>query len=242
MKEFFKKYYKKILLLLVIALIFIAISFLAMLILYAFGIIYFNYGAKFNVELFNSFKYKWYGILIIIIFQAITTTLLCFAPGTTMAFILLHQALYDFAWQAFLMAFVGGVLASFAMYFTGRFGGYNICKKILGEKECEKASMLLNNKGAVYFPLMILFPLFPDDALIMIAGTIKMKLVWFVPSIIIGRGVGIASIIFGLASIPYDKFTTPWHWVGFISVAVIGTLLVFFLAYLLNKHILNKKK
>ena len=47
---------------------------------------------------------------------------------------------------------------------------------------------------------MMMFPIFPDDALVMIAGTLKMKLRWFIPSIVIGRGIGIAAIVFGFST------------------------------------------
>ena len=127
------------------------------------------------------------------------------------------------------------------MYVTGRIGGYAICKKLIGEEDCKKASTLLNDKGAVFFPLMMLFPIFPDDALTMIAGTLKMSLKWFIPSILIGRGIGIASIIFGLGNIPYDEFTTPWHWIAFVVAAITFVALVFYLAFRFNKFLVKRR-
>jgi uncharacterized membrane protein YdjX (TVP38/TMEM64 family) len=133
------------------------------------------------------------------------------------------------------------MLSSLMMYLIGRFGGYNLCKKLLGEEDCEKASDLLNNKGTIFFPIMMLFPMFPDDALVMVAGTLKMSLKWFIPSIVVGRGIGVATIIFGLSSIPFDKFTSPWHWVAFIGACAIGIGLVFLGAAKFNKYLQNKK-
>lgn len=219
----------------------VAISIVAMLILNAFGIVYFDDGLQINGTLFNSFKNAWYGWLIILLIQVAVTSLLSFIPGTSMAFIMLLGALYENPWHAFLIAFLGVMTSSFMMYFLGRFGGYKICKKLLGEEDCERASNLLNDKGVVFFPLMMLFPVFPDDALVMVAGTLKMSLKWFLPSIIIGRGIGIATIIFGLGSIPYDKFTTPWHWIGFISVCAVGIIAVFYAAFRFNKFLEKRK-
>lgn len=241
MREFFRNYKKKLLILLLALGILVGISLLVTLILLLFNIVYLDDGIKFNIALFNSFKNTWYGIIIILIFQVVTTTLLSFAPGTTMGFILMHQALYENVWVSFIMAFVGGTLASFSMYFVGKIGGSKLCRKVLGDEDTNKAFNLLNNKGAIYFPLMILFPLFPDDALIMISGTIKMKLSWFAPSIIIGRGVGIATIIFGLEFIPFYRFTTIWHWIIFGFICLIGTIILFGGAYKLNKYILSKR-
>lgn len=224
------------------ALVVLIVTVAVLLILYGFGIIYFNDGVQLNTELFNSFKNSWYGWIIIILFQVILSTLLCFVPGFSMTFILLMQAMFDHAWQAFLVAFIGVMTTSMAMYLVGRFGGYKICQRILGPKDCERASELLNNKGAVYFPLMMMFPMFPDDALVMIAGTLRMSLKWFVPSIVVGRGIGIATIVFGLGSVPYDKFTTVWHWIGFILLCAVLLCVVFYMAYRFNRYLEKRKK
>lgn len=240
--NFIKNHSKALLKVLLIIGALVALSAVALLILSLFDIVYFEDGLKLNAELFAQFRDSWYGWMIIILIQIVLTTALCFIPGASMAFIILLGAIYPLQWQAFLIAFIGVMTSSFLMYITGRLGGYRICKKILGEEDCEKASDLLNNKGVVFFPIMMLFPVFPDDALVMIAGTLKMSLKWFIPSIVIGRGIGIATIIFGLGNIPYDKFTTPFHWIGFILACAAGIVLVFFLANLLNKYLAKKKE
>ena len=242
LKEFFIRNKKTIFRAILLLLTLFVVSLTSMLMLWGLDIIYFDDGIKLNIELFNAFKNSWYGWLVIILMQVVLSTLLCFVPAFSMAFILLMQTLFDYAWQAFIAAFIGVMLTSLFMYLTGRFGGYKLCKKILGEKDCQRASELLNNKGAVFFPLMMLFPMFPDDALVMIAGTLKMSLAWFIPSIVVGRGVGIATIVFGLAIIPYDKFTTVWHWIAFVAVSAILIFAVFFMAYKFNAYLEKRKK
>lgn len=242
MIEFFKKNKKLIVNIIFLLMIFLLISLVSLLILCAFDIVYFDDGINMNIELFDRFKNSWYGSLVVLLVQVVLTTLLCFVPGFSMAFILLVQALFDSLWQSFAIAFSGVMLSSLIMYLTGRFGGYRLCKKILGEKDCERASMLLNNKGAVFFPLMMMFPMFPDDALVMVAGTLRMSLKWFIPSIVFGRGIGIVTIIFGLGTIPYDKFTTPWHWIIFIGVCAVFVVTVFYLAYRFNKYLEKRNK
>jgi uncharacterized membrane protein YdjX (TVP38/TMEM64 family) len=222
--------------------IFLLISLVSLLILLAFGVVCIDDGIQINVEMFERFRSSWYGNLIILGAQVVLTTLLCFVPGFSMAFIMLVQALYASVWQAFFIAFTGVMLSSLIMYLTGRFGGYRLCKKILGEKDCERASELLNNKGAVFFPLMMMFPMFPDDALVMVAGTLRMSLKWFIPSIVFGRGIGVLTIVFGLGTVPYDKFTTPWHWIGFIGVCTVFLVTVFYLAYRFNKYLEKRNK
>ena len=237
MKIFLKKNIKLIIKILLALLIVAALSLASFLILSAFDILEYDDGIHLNGELFHSFKNSWYGWVIILAFQLVITSFLCFIPGISMAFIILLQSLYERAWQAFLLSFIGVMLSSLIMYIIGRFGGYKMCKKLLGEEDCNKACDLLNNKGLTFFPLMMMFPVFPDDALVMIAGTLKMSLKWFVPSIVIGRGIGIATIVFGISIVPFDKFTSIWHWIIFVATCAVFIFLVFYLAYRFNKFL-----
>ncbi len=242
MKEFIRKYKKDILKILLALIALILFSALATVILIACGVLYYDDGVQFNAHIFDSFTNSWVGGLLFIVLQIICTTVLCFLPGTTMMFIVLGQTLYEEPWQAFLIVFIGVVISSTAMYLVGRFGGYKLCTKLLGEEDCEKATSLLRNKGSVFFPIMMLFPMFPDDALVMISGTLKMKLGWFFPSIIVGRGVGIATIIFGLSIVPFDKFTEWWHWAVFVAICAVLCVAVFIFALKFNRFMEKRSK
>ena len=212
------------------------------MVLYLCGIIYYDEGIQINQALFDSFKNTWYGYVIVVLAQIVITSLLSFVPGASMAFIILVKSMYENPFVAFAISFTAVMLSSFMLYVLGRFGGYSLCKKIIGEEDCEKASDLLNNKGLIYFPMMMMFPVFPDDALTMVAGTLKMSLKWFVPSIVLGRGIGVVTIIFGLSLVPFDKFTTVWHWVGFILLCALLIVAVFFLANRFNKYMEKNNK
>lgn len=242
MRGFLVKNKKLIFNTVILLMIFLLISLVSLLILWAFDVVSIDNGVHINVDMFDRFRSSWYGNLIILSVQVVLTTLLCFVPGFSMAFIMLVQALYASVWQAFFIAFTGVILSSLIMYLTGRVGGYRLCKKILGEKDCERASELLNHKGAVFFPLMMMFPMFPDDALVMVAGTLRMSLKWFVPSIVFGRGIGVFTIVFGLGKMPYESFTTPWHWIGFISACLLFGVAVFYAAYRFNEYLEKRNK
>ena len=241
-KEKLQKSKEKIKRIMLMLLIFLSISIVSTILLYLCGIIYYEGGIQINRELFIYFSTTWYGCIVIVLAQVIITSLLSFVPGASMAFIILLQSLYEDPVIAFIVAFSGVLLSSLMMYLIGRFGGYNLGKKIIGEEDCEKASDLLNNKGLIFFPLMMMFPVFPDDALVMVAGTLKMSLKWFVPSIVFGRGIGVFTIIFGLSIVPFDKFTTPWHWVGFILLCALFIVAVFTAAIKFNKYMEKKRK
>lgn len=231
----------KIIKVLFMILVLFLVSLISTVLLYVTGVIYFDDGIKLNYSLFETLTTTWYGCLLMICIQVVITSLLSFIPGTSMAFIILLQAMYPSPVIAYIVAFSGVLLSSFSMYLIGRYGGYTLCKKMIGEEDCKKASELLNNKGNIYFPLMMMFPVFPDDALIMIAGTLKMSLKWFIPSIIFGRGIGVATIVFGFSIVSFDKFTSIWHWIAFIVIAVILIALVFYVANKFSNY-LNKRK
>lgn len=214
---------------------------LSILILSAFNVVSFENGIVFNPHLFESFKNSWYGWIIFILFQALLTILLCIVPGVSMAFIILCSTIYTEPWQAFLISFLSVMISSLIMYLLGRFGGYKLCVKLLGKEDCDKSLDLLETKSTIFFPLMMLFPIFPDDALVMIAGTIKMKLKWFIPSIVIGRGVGIATIVFGFSLIPFESFTSLYDWIVFITVCIVWIFVIFHFANKLNKKLESKK-
>lgn len=219
----------------------VSVSLITLLLLAAFDVVYFEDGMHFNSELFMSFKSAWYGWMIFIVLQTVLSMLLCAIPAAAMALTLLCMTVYTEPWQAFVISFVGAMLASGALYVVGRFGGYKLCTKFLGEKDCDRALTLLRNKGTVYFPLFMALPTFPDEALTMIAGTIKMSLAWFIPSVVVGRGIGIVTITFGLSAVPFDKFTTPWHWIAFILLCIAATFGVLWLANKLNK-VMEKRR
>lgn len=200
-------------------------------------------GFVFNEELFRVYQGTWWGTLGIIGILSVLTLLLCFIPGLSMAFILLINHLYPDPWIAFLISFARVMLSSTILYSLGRFGGYKLCQKLLGESDTDKALTLLRDNGTIYFPLMMMFPLFPDDALTMVAGTIKMRLAWFIPSVIVGRGVGVATVIFGIQTLLPDKSSSSYayDWFVLATVVAFGLACVFYLASKLNKSMSMKR-
>ncbi len=241
-KDFLKNNKRTIINSLLTLLIFIGISIAATLIFIACGILYYDNGIQFNIHVFDSFRNSWIGGLVFIVLQIIITTVLCFLPGTTMMFIVLGQTLYTDPFIAFPIVFTGVVISSTAMYLVGRYGGYKLCVKMLGKEDCDKAIKLLRNRGSVFFPVMMLFPMFPDDALVMMSGMLKMNLGWFFPSILIGRGIGIATIIFGISIVPFEKFTEWWHWALFVLVCAILVAAIFVFALWFNKFMEKRSK
>ena len=242
LKKFLADNYKKIGKSILVLTVLVALSIGALLLLSAFDIVYYDDGLHMTPrteELIHGFINTWYGWIIIILVQVVITILLCFVPGVSMMFIMFLASISPTKLAAFIITFIGVIITSIVMYFTGRLGGYTICAKLLGKDDCRKASRLLNDRGVVFFPLMMLFPIFPDDALVMIAGTLRMSLKWFIPSIVVCRGIGVAAIVFGVSGLQhiFDKFTTPWHWAIFITECVFCILAIFWMANKLSRYL-----
>lgn len=246
MKKFIKKIKDNktiILKLLSMLLALTAISLVTMLVLFATGLLeYGPEGFSFDVHMFDAFKGKWYSLPIFILVQTVLTMLLCAIPGVAMAFVMLSTVIYSGnIWMSFILSYSCVLISSTVLYVIGRVGGYRICEKMLGKEDCEKSLELLRTRGTVYFPIMMLFPLFPDDALVMIAGTTRMKLSWFIPSIVICRGIGVATIIFGLDVIPFSSFAL-YDWIIFITAAFFWIKQMFVVAAKIDKYFEKRRR
>lgn len=233
-----------ILKLLSLLLIVAVISVITMLILFATNVLHYDGGFVFNSHILDRFTGKWYGFIMLLFIQTGVSILLCAIPGVAAAFVMLSsEVLYaGRPWMAFLFSYCCVVVTSAILYIIGRAGGYKICEKMLGKEDCEKSLNLLRTRGTVYFPLMMLFPIFPDDALVMIAGTTKMKLSWFIPSIVLCRGIGAATIIFGMEIVPFDKFNSIYDWLILITVCFFWIQQMFKIASKVDHYFLKKKQ
>ena len=220
----------------------ILISLSIFLIFYFTGIIKFDEGFSFNLDLFDEIKGHWWSYLVFLLLQVIFTTLLCFAPGGSMAFILLGVALFGATWETFLLCFSGVIISSTIMYLLGRFGGYKICAKLIGEEDLEKATKLIKDKGQVYYPVMMAIGGFPDDALVCIAGIIKMNFLYFSLSTFIGRGIGVAFTVFGISLIPFETFDSLWDWIICITVIVFWLIVLLYICNKITKYLDKKRK
>lgn len=232
-----KRQIKNIIILLAIC---VGISAVAMAILWGTGVIYYDSGFHFSVELFDSFRNTWYIYPIFLIIQIVVTTVLCFVPGTSALMIALGVILFGAGWKSFVVCASGVYLSSFSMYAAGRFGGYRLVEKMLGKEDTDKATELLRKHGQLYFPVCLACAGFPDDALVMIAGVMKMNLPFFTASVVIGRGIGIATICFGVQLLP--EITCIWDFIEVATVCAFWLIVVFYLTHKLNVWIEKRRE
>ena len=92
MSNFFKNHKAQIIKLAIMLLILAAISIISLLVLEAFGVVYYSEdGMHINPEPFDEFRNSWYSWIIFILIKIATSFLLCFIPGSSMAYVLLAQ-------------------------------------------------------------------------------------------------------------------------------------------------------
>lgn len=132
-------------------------------------------------------------------------------------------------WTAFVLSFVSVLLGSLLMFWIGRRVGRRFLTWLVGKDKTDKWIERLSH-GKYLFFLMMLFPLFPDDILCVVAGVTDMSFSFFVFTNILARGVGIAgTVFFGSGQV------IPFSGWGLVVWAVIG-LFVITLLYLSIKY------
>lgn len=131
--------------------------------------------------------------------------------------------------MATLLSLIGILTGSLVAFIIGDKLGERVVKWIAGEKALKKYGTLLYDRGKYIFFLMLLFPVFPDDILCLIAGMTTMSYKFFIITVLLTRPIGIVMTCYlgGGDIIPY---TEPW---GLCVWAVIIVLIVlaFWLAY-----------
>ena len=222
-REKLKKYIKILIVLLVVASISIGLYFL----LRSFGLT--------DVEVLKGWLQKTgpWAILAYMVLRIVCTIFLSFMPACSMIFDLLSLAAFDYLppFVIFLICFASVVITSVIMDLIGRFGGNKAIVKILGQEDYDEAKDLIQEKGMVYVPVMYLLPIFPDDAICMVSGATKMNFWVHLLEIVLCRGIGCATIIFGVQIIPPEvsSFTSR----NIVDYLRVGLLIVFYLGLLL---------
>ncbi len=128
-------------------------------------------------------------------------------------------------WTAFILSFIAVIIGSVLMFWIGRKAGRKFLNWLAGQKQADKWIERISH-GKYLFFLMMVFPMFPDDILCVVAGVTNMSFKYFIITNIIARAIGIAcTVFFGSgAVIPF----TGWGllvW-GIIFIVVVALFYV----------------
>lgn len=183
-------------------------------------------------------KFGGWSIVVYIVARVLCTIFLSFMPACSMMFDLLSLAAFDYLppFVIFLICFTSVIITSVVMDLIGRFGGNKAIIRMLGKEDYEEAKDLIQEKGMVYVPVMYLLPIFPDDAICMVSGATKMNFWVHLLEIVLCRGIGCATVIFGVQIIPTEvsKFTSQ-NPLDYIRVAVVIIAYLSLLLYLTRR-------
>ena len=157
-----------------------------------------------------------FSFIVFIIFQILQTTVLQIPA----MFVTIAGAVIFGRWQAFIMSYVAVMIGSVIMFWIGRKAGrpflYWLVGKDTGEMWIERMS-----NGKYLFFLMMLFPMFPDDILCVVAGLTNMSFPFFFWTNMLARGVGIlCTVYFGSGAI------IPYHGWGLVVWAILIVLMI----------------
>lgn len=232
MKNWIKTHKKQLFQLILAFVIGFAISGVFLLIFGLTGVMKFDDGIKFNAELFNNLRNNPLLYVVFVLVMAVSGTLLCMNPIGSGVFVWLGIALFGANWRCFITVLSGCLLSYIFIDALGRFGGNKLIIKIFGKEEYEKTNDLIKEKGMVYVPIFYILPLWPDDFICLCVGSMKMK--WWLHMLyaIIGKSIGIATVVFGVSVIPTHLFlplTTDKLYNWFVLIACLIVYISFLL-------------
>lgn len=115
----------------------------------------------------------------------------------------------DNLWLLFVVTLCVILLGVIVTYFIGRKWGKKAVMWCAGsEEEYNKWLRVLKcKKTNVLYLATIIFPVFPDDMLCLLAGSIKMNFGWYLTANAIGRAVGLLTFMFLFKVVSNDIWT-----------------------------------
>lgn len=126
-----------------------------------------------------------------------------------------------------LSAYMAGCLLA---YYIGRKFGKKAVKWAAGsEDEYDKWSKVLNQKGKWWYLVTVLFPMFPDDLLCIVAGAVKLHFGFYTIANLIGRGIGLTTMLLTLkliGSLSAGGYLMLWIWAGALVIEIISWLII----------------
>lgn len=164
----------------------------------------------------------WWKYLVFFLIQFLQVT---FIPIPAMVTTIAGSVLFG-PGIATLLSIAGILTGSIVAFIIGDKCGEKVVAWIVGEKQMKKYSSLLFDKGKYIFFLMMLFPLFPDDVLCLVAGMTTMSYKFFIITILLTRPIGIFMTCYLSVSIPYHG----WGLVVW-AILIVLIILMFWISY-----------
>ena len=163
--------------------------------------------------------------LIYFIFQITVSTFICIIPFED-EFLTASAVLLFGPVKGFFVASFNMFTTSSIQFLIGRRFCKSLVNKILGEDSIKKYENYLSVKGEIMLPVLYAIPLLPHDSLCILAGMSKMKYWYFAPITLIMRSIEIACVCFlGSGLINFSAFTIA-DWIIVANLLIIDIYLI----------------
>lgn len=157
-----------------------------------------------------------FSFIIFILLQILQTTVLQIPA----VFVTIAGAVIFGRWPAFIMSYIAIMIGSIIMFWIGRKAGRKFLNWIVGKEAAEKWIDRMSG-GKYLFFLMMVFPMFPDDILCVIAGLTNMSFTFFFWTNVLARGLGVAcTVFFGSGAV------IPFHGWGLIVWGILIAIVI----------------
>ena len=132
-----------------------------------------------------------------------------------------------------LSAYMAGCMTA---YWLGRKYGKKAVKWCAGsDEDYEKWSTVLNEKGKLWYLITVVFPMFPDDVLCLVAGAVKFDVKFYFIANLLGRSIGLVTMLLFLKLVGMSGGGFPW-----MLFVWAGALLLEIIVYVIMKRKENK--
>lgn len=143
------------------------------------------------------------------------------------------------SWQYLLTVITAYMCGCILAYWLGRGLGVKAVKWCAGsEEEFDKWCTFMNKKGRMWYFLTILLPLFPDDLLCLVAGSVKLNFGFYTIANAIGRSVGLVTMILAIKLVGL----IGGNGFPFMIIAWAVALVIEIVVYCINKKSLQQSK
>lgn len=143
------------------------------------------------------------------------------------------------SWQYLLTVITAYMCGCILAYWLGRGLGVKAVKWCAGsEEEFDKWCTFMNKKGRMWYFLTILLPLFPDDLLCLVAGSVKLNFGFYTIANAIGRSVGLVTMILAIKLVGL----IGGNGFPFMIIAWAVALVIEIVIYCINKKSLQQSK
>ena len=200
----------------------------------------YNMLAIFNsVQSFKEFilSTKHYGMMVYFLIQLLQVM---FVPIPSMIITLTGVLIYG-PFLASVLCVISVLMGSIFSFILGKTFGFKMVAWIVGRDNALKYASVLNKRGKFFLTVAFLMPLFPDDALCLIAGMTTMQFKDFVLIAAITRPIGVICMSYfgGGYIIPF----TGWGlyvWGVLLVLIVIAVVMVYKYQDKMEDYIIKK--